>query len=396
MGRWLEREQKPADNRHESADAPGAATSPHLHRLLEGGHPSPDSIADLIAEHPEDEDGIMSSVHDLFGNAFAVQVAEAGTKKSSSKKKKKKKKHGEVATDAELAIIDGILAAPPTDMKGYADVLIHGLDLGFFTAADDSDDQIRQFAAGDTVIHSHENGNSSTKQPGVKKRKGKGNYDVTIANDPEVLQTMAAVLWKRLSEWVAAGGGEKRVLLEIGSFVRADVWAKFHRYHAEGRAADFSMSMSSSPDNALALLADLPPGKVADVVPDENDHTHVALVNGEYHFGLPFQGVFFDPDMELGALKRAEIAKAKDDGNADRTVDLEGLRNGRSRLQKSHGELKDGHWTWTPDENAKTSARTKLISKKVKQALDDLEDDGRAAAFADTTDADADGNSGSR
>ncbi len=305
---------------------------------------------------------------------------------------------GKTAPTPEL---QALLDWSPVGMKGpqgQAAWLLAAIETKLIAAFGETKTQLKQLADGEDSVTSIEQEPDKVRSPlkNVKRVGGKGahtKYEIDVDGSPilGVLVTMSA---SRIHQWIDEGAKKVHALFTLGTMARGDLGFSFASRHATGEAIDLGLDNFKTDKDVVELLDGLEPGKVGSVFPDNNNHVHLAVHDGKYEFGLPFQGSFFPLDKKIEKVQDA-AEKAQGDPEVGTTIKVEGLDKYSSHWSESTGKyLGEGKWKWSKPKAAGGKASSHLKSGPLKALLAKLGDGptgGAAKAASDDGHADAKG-----
>lgn len=358
--------------------APAHAEVPELEPpTLERGKPGPE-LAKTVAEHVEAQPDMK-----------AEPAPEAPPKGPSP--------------DAEIAVqsakaqsadpgVAALLAWQPEGVggeKGQAAWLLSAIDTKLIGAFAETKAQLKRLAEGHSTVMSHEQDPDKVRSPAknVKRvgdaKNGHGIYSIAMADTP-ILGVLCTLATSRIQQWIDEGSPKVKMLFQLGTMARGDMGFNFHSRHAQGSAIDINFGDSkdnkksfASEKDVIDLLDGLEPGQVGSVFPDNDNHIHLAVNNGKYEIGLPFQGPFFPKEKSLAAAKAAAEKKHPNPAVGD-TIEATGMDVYTSALTNKavakYGEWKGKtKWWWGPTKSGSgAGAREKLKSQNLKDLLDKL------------------------
>jgi hypothetical protein len=365
-----------SEHEHETANAVTSAkpsvvtTVPNrgemmVRGLLALGRPDPREVARLIAQYPGERTAIIEALHQTLGNAFVAQVLNAKPDDRASE-------HAPVADTTTLAVpatqrdpIDDLLAWVPAQTRGdrgTAAWLLRATELGFVMTPKrtvrelaDLRDNKQQVRTGEgepdaDVEAGHRAEDKKLEKPRLDRVKKVGagktyeGYDVGI-DESSILHTLVELVRTRITAWRANGSPNKRLALHLGDYVRGD--AGFGGSpHTGGNAMDlYFLGAANGEGDVLDLLHDLPPGPRLEVFRDSNNALHLDRIGGRYGLGVPSQGEYMPPELDMERNQAAAIAAAGADHA--QTIEATGIVWGSGWVQTFSAKWNGKKWVWT-------------------------------------------------
>lgn len=349
----------------------GELARPHMEQWL-GQHSLAGDMADTTGTSGAYDDGVGHA--DPLGDSATVH---ADTK--------------QVQAPAKDAVTELLKKTPTTTRgnNGYAAWLLEAIRLGFVSVAAISKPQLEDLVAG-RPVRTYEYHHKVTKQDEERrKRDTKGKLDnvqrvpdrewewsIDVKEAP-ILETLVAVAKARITEWRRTGG-ERRVMLKLGDFMRADMWYTPKNPaavppHEPGTAMDLRfVGNPNSEDYVLQLLQDLPAGGTVTTFRDTDDTLHLDRRSSGYGLGIPAKGDFIPAENAIGVDGRCPAQKAAEldaGGDQSRTLEAKGVVLFSDKVQRSTATWTNGKWQWTPWAVTQESLVSYIRSHKVRDAI---------------------------
>ncbi len=341
---------------------------------LERGQPGPELVKTVV-EHVDAQAQPAPQTQQMVPVPEAEVVAE--TAKAQS-------------TDPAIA---ALLAWHPSGLggdQGQAAWLLAAIETKLIGAFSETKAQLKRLAEGHDTVISQEDDPDKVRSPaknvkriGDAKKDGQGLYAIAMADTP-ILGVLCTLAASRIQQWIDEGAPKVKMLFQLGTMARGDMGFKFQSRHAQGSAIDLNFGDAkdnkkafASEQDVIELLDGLEPGQIGSVFPDNDNHVHLAVNNGKYEIGLPFQGPFFPKEKSLAAAKAAAEKKHPTPSVGD-TIEATGMDVYTSALNNKsvakYGEWKGKtKWWWGPTQaGSGGGARDTLKSEALKSLLDKL------------------------